>query len=343
MTGGLPRVSIIVPCHNAAPYLRECMDSLRTQTLQEIEIVCIDDGSVDETGAILSKYAARDDRVQVITFRENRGVSCARNAGLREARGAYIGFCDADDWADAEMYALLYHAAQGADGALCAVKKHYSAQRIDTVELPWPDGTRFDTHGVREVLIPSMLARETDVDALPVSGYTPRNLFRREVLCGHTFREDIHYAEDLLFLVEALLGVQSFAVVGRAAYHYRFTGGSVTKRYSPYVPESHEKCHAALDAAFVREGLDYAARMQIRRRKSALDAVKNLCLPGTPFPPAERTRRIRAYLRRKDVRALFAPVRIGRLTGTLRLKYGMMKYRQSLLLMLFFSYVFKNR
>lgn len=338
-----PRVSIIVPCHNAAPYLAECLDSLLAQTLREIEVICIDDGSADETGAILAAYTARDSRVQAIVFEENRGVSCARNAGLGAARGEYIGFCDADDWADADMYESLYLAAQGADGALCAVKKHYSAQRIDTVELPWPDGTRFDARGVREELIPAMLARETDTDALPVSGYTPRNLFRREALRGHAFREDIRYAEDLLFLVEALLHVQSFAVVGKAAYHYRFTGTSVTKKYSPYVPDSHEKCHAALEEAFAREGLDYGARMQIRRRKSALDAVKNVCLPGTPFSPVQRRKKIRAYLRRADVRALFAPVQLGRISGTLRLKYGMMKYRQSLLLMLFFSYVFKNR
>lgn len=340
-----PRVSIIVPCHNAAPYLAECLDSLLAQTLREIEILCIDDGSGDETGAILRAYVAKDARVQVIAFSENRGVSCARNAGLRAAHGAYIGFCDADDWVDANMYEALYQAARAlhADGALCAVKKHYSAQRIDTVALPWPDGTRFDARGIREELIANMLARETDTDALPVSGYTPRNLFRREALQGHAFREDIHYAEDLLFLVEALLDAQSFAVVGAAMYHYRFTGTSVTKRYSPYVPESHEKCHAALDEAFARAGLDYAARMQIRRRKSAMDAVKNVCLPGTPFAPLARVRRIRAYLRRTDVRTLFAPVKLRRISGTLRLKYAMMKYRQSLMLMFFFSYVFKNR
>ena len=83
--------------------------------------------------------------------------------------------------------------------------------------------------------------------------------------------------------------------------------------------------------------------MQIRRRKSAMDAVKNVCLPGTPFAPLARVRKIRAYLRQTDVRTLFAPVKLRRISGTLRLKYAMMKYRQSLMLMLFFSYVFKNR
>lgn len=340
-----PCVSIIVPCHNAAPYLKECLDSLLAQTLREIEIIAIDDGSQDETASILRETADQDARVRPIFFEKNRGVSCARNAGLAAAQGECIGFCDADDWVDADMYGLLYRAVKdnSADGALCAVKKHYSAERIDTVLLPWPDGTVFNRAGIREELIPNMLSREKDMDALPVSGYTPRNLFRREVLKEHAFREDIRYAEDLLFLVEALLDADSFAVVGAPAYHYRFTGTSVTKRYSPHVPLSHEKCHAALEEAFAREGLDYAQRMRIRRRKSAMDAVKNFCLPQTPYAPLARVREIRRYLKREDVRALFSDLSLGALSGTLRIKYALMKYRMSTALMIFFSYVFKNR
>ena len=107
-----PCVSIIVPCHNAAPYLKECLDSLLAQTLREIEIICIDDGSRDETADILREFAAKDARVRPIFFEKNRGVSCARNAGLAAAQGECIGFCDADDWVDADMYEQLYRAAQ---------------------------------------------------------------------------------------------------------------------------------------------------------------------------------------------------------------------------------------
>ena len=92
-----PAVSVIVPCHNAAAFLPQCLDSLLAQTLRALEVICIDDGSQDGTRAIVQAYARRDARVRCIAFDENRGVSSARNAGLCAARGAYIGFCDADD------------------------------------------------------------------------------------------------------------------------------------------------------------------------------------------------------------------------------------------------------
>ena len=92
-------------------------------------VICIDDGSQDGTRAIVQAYARRDARVRCIAFDENRGVSSARNAGLCAARGAYIGFCDADDWADAEMYQTLYDAAQGADLSLIHISACAEASR----------------------------------------------------------------------------------------------------------------------------------------------------------------------------------------------------------------------
>lgn len=339
-----PKVSIIVPCYNAGRYLPQCLDSLLAQTLEEIEVLCIDDASTDDTRAVIARYAQRDTRVRVHHFEKNGGVSRARNWGLQNARGECIGFCDADDWVERPMFAQLYAAIAQAEVAFCAVTKNYENGRVDEVLLPWQDETRFDARGIREELIPAMLAQATDSDVLPVSGYTPRNLFRRSLLeASARFREDIHYAEDLLFIIQALLRAQAVQVVAARLYHYRFYGGSVTKRYSPHVPASHEKCHAALNEAFAAEGMDVSARMKIRGRKSALDAVKNLCLPGTPYTPWQRIVHIRAYLARADVRALFRGLALRRIAGTLRLKYAMMKYRTSVLLMLFFSYVFKNR
>jgi glycosyltransferase involved in cell wall biosynthesis len=112
-----PKVSVIIPVHNTEPYLRRCLDSVTGQTLRDIEIICVNDASPDNSGEILREYAAKDGRVRVIEFEKNRGVSAARNAGIDAARGEYIGFVDSDDWVDLEFYEKLYAKARetGAD------------------------------------------------------------------------------------------------------------------------------------------------------------------------------------------------------------------------------------
>lgn len=101
-----PLVSVVVPVYNAEPYLRECLDSLFGQTLKEIEIIAVDDGSTDGSGKILDEFAARDRRLKVI-HQENAGVSAARNRGIKAARGRYLTFVDADDRIDRQALGYL--------------------------------------------------------------------------------------------------------------------------------------------------------------------------------------------------------------------------------------------
>ena len=91
------KVSIIVPVYNVEEYLPQCLDSLVNQTLQDIEIICINDGSTDSSGKILDNYAQKDNRIKVIT-KENEGQGVARNLAMDHANGEYIMFCDPDDW-----------------------------------------------------------------------------------------------------------------------------------------------------------------------------------------------------------------------------------------------------
>ena len=115
----MPKVSVIIPVYNVEPYLRRCLDSVIHQTLSDIEIICINDCSPDNSLAILQEYAAKDPRVKVIDFAENKGVSVARNTGMDAATGEYIGFVDSDDYVDLDFYEKLYARAKstGADVA----------------------------------------------------------------------------------------------------------------------------------------------------------------------------------------------------------------------------------
>lgn len=340
MSAGAPLVSVIVPVYRSEAYLQACIDHLLAQTLCDMEFLFVCDGSPDGSLAMLRKAEQADARVRVIAFAQNRGVSAARNAGLDAAKGEYVGFCDADDWAEPGMYAHLTEAAAAshADVSFCRVFKEH-ADHSENVPLGFATGTRFDPEAIRQTLLPAMLSRPTDSDELPLSGYTPRNLFRRDVIGAHRFRDDIHYAEDLLFIAECLLDARAAVAVDVAYYHYRFHGESVTKRFSPHVPVSHDLSNDALEALLAPYPA-CMARMPIRRRKMAVTAVRNLCLPGTPYGFAARVRKAREYLRRADVRAWFAGVHPFAFPPRLALKLFLMKHRMATALCLLFSYVF---
>ncbi|MDR0678503.1 MAG: glycosyltransferase [Holosporaceae bacterium] len=102
----MPLISVIVPFYNVRQYLKECLDSLLNQTFRDIEIICINDGSSDDSGTILQEYASKDPRIVPLT-QENKGPATARNIGLKVAKGKYISFVDGDDWINPETFASL--------------------------------------------------------------------------------------------------------------------------------------------------------------------------------------------------------------------------------------------
>lgn len=98
-----PKISIIVPIYNVENYLGRCLDSILAQEYEDFEIIAINDGSTDNSLTILQEYAEKDNRISIID-KINNGVSSARNVGLSQARGEYIGFVDPDDWIEPQMY-----------------------------------------------------------------------------------------------------------------------------------------------------------------------------------------------------------------------------------------------
>ena len=104
----MPKISIIIPVYNTEKYLSKCLDSVCNQTLSDIEIICINDCSTDNSLKILQEYSTRDKRIKIIDFKENKGAAVARNLGIDEAKGEYIGFVDSDDFIDLDFYEKLY-------------------------------------------------------------------------------------------------------------------------------------------------------------------------------------------------------------------------------------------
>lgn len=147
-----PKVSILVPIFNVEKYLRECLDSVVGQTLKEVEIICIDDGSTDSSPKIIKEYAAKDPRIVVIT-KKNSGYGDSMNKGLAKARGEYIGIVESDDWAEKDMFKDLYELAKR--HRVEVVKSNYYSYYSDLTEKSpqWNDelGAVFNTEQRRVI------------------------------------------------------------------------------------------------------------------------------------------------------------------------------------------------
>lgn len=152
-----PLVSVIIPVYNAEDYLPACLDSLLCQTLTEIEILLIDDGSTDGSGRICDACAAKDARIRVI-HQENQGVSRARNQGIEHAAGEYILLVDSDDWAEPTLCEQLYMAAEAHHADLCICANYNETDTRSTVRKLFPHAEFLFTGDAykKEILIPTL-------------------------------------------------------------------------------------------------------------------------------------------------------------------------------------------
>jgi glycosyltransferase involved in cell wall biosynthesis len=122
----IPKISVIVPVYNAGKYLKKCLDSLINQTLKDIEIICVNDGSTDKSLETLRSYEKKDKRITVINHPKNLGNQVAKNTGLKNAKGDYIGFSDNDDWVDLNFFETLYKEAKSQNADLARTCYYYN-------------------------------------------------------------------------------------------------------------------------------------------------------------------------------------------------------------------------
>lgn len=216
MVQGEPMISIIIPVYKVEPYLRQCVDSVLRQTYRDIEILLIDDGSPDRCGEICDEYAEKDVRVRVF-HTENRGLSAARNLGLKESSGDYIGFVDSDDWIEPDMYEVLLRRIEetGADVSVCGlwhefIKSNTKSSCIEAV---------YDSNEAIYMLICG------DFKDLVMN-----KLWVRKLAVQFQFPEGRVY-EDIFTVYKVLQKTQKVAMVNKPLYHYRQRKGSIARTY----------------------------------------------------------------------------------------------------------------
>jgi glycosyltransferase involved in cell wall biosynthesis len=212
-----PRVSVVVPVFNTAPYLARCLQSLRESTLREIEIICVDDASTDESAGIVEDFVRRDDRIRLIRHERNLGLGGARNTGIAAARGDYVGGVDSDDWVAPTMYERLLEATDGG--------------RADVVEGGY---LRIDSAGeVFRRYKPKARVVENDDNQVNIFEVTPPSfctkLWRRALFVdnGIWFPEHTFY-EDLATTPRLMAKAKLIHFIADTSYFYFRRDGSIT-------------------------------------------------------------------------------------------------------------------
>lgn len=210
------KISVIVPVYNIGQYLESSIKSLINQTYRNIEIILVDDGSVDNSPAICDLYAERDNRIKVI-HQKNKGVSAARNAGMRVATGDYIGFCDGDDIPDVDMFEFLMNIAvkDNADISICEVRFEFE------------DGTVRNIATGKSKIWNNNESFLCDFFKGNVGMSTYTKLFKAKVCRGVEYPENCKTNEDKYFCFLAALNSNTFSSKSVAKYtYYRREGSS---------------------------------------------------------------------------------------------------------------------
>lgn len=213
------KISIIVPIYNVKKYLAKCLDSVINQTLRDVEIICVNDGSTDGSAEILQEYSKKDDRIIVIN-QKNQGLSAARNSAMVKARGEFLGFVDSDDWISENYFEELYNVAKkySAEVSCCSFMRAYSSGKLKK---------RFDVALESVFEDASLKFRAAD---MPKCCYVFNKLFKRELIerLGLKFISGMYF-EDTYFSIRAVYFANKLAVTPATMYYYRVNENSITR------------------------------------------------------------------------------------------------------------------
>lgn len=203
-------ISVIIPVYNTEKYIPRCLNSVLAQTYKNLEIILIDDGSKDNSGKVCDEYAKKDNRIKVI-YQKNQGVSVARNAGLRIAKGDYIGFVDSDDYIYPNMYESLHNLIKetNADMAQCRYQKKFLDGRTAPYKYTIDEKVIFDNRKAISLLFDG-----------PITFTGVNKLYSKQIIKNVFFPTNTGMCEDLVFVYYALKNSEKISNTNNIYYDY---------------------------------------------------------------------------------------------------------------------------
>ena len=334
------KVSIVVPVYNVENYVARCINSLMNQTLRNIEIILVDDGSTDSSGKMCDEFAKRDERIRVI-HKENGGLGYARNSGMEIAKGEFIGFVDSDDYVDTRMFEALF-------GYACKYDADYVRCEHIIVDDEGNERLREQYH-----LEPGIYAKEEIEDKLlcPMFGKEMkegreahvgisvwRAIFRTSIIKENHLlfpseREVI--SEDIPFNLDFLMHAHSAYVTSEGLYYYVERGNSLTKifRKDRFDKEVYLYCY--LQDKLKEYNLYEKCKIRIKRfmldrgRRSMRGVMNN-----SEYSLMEKYLTLKEMMSNEQFRTAFDELPVNKLPLKYRIMAYMMKYKMAFLIMI---------
>lgn len=224
----MPIISIIVPVYNARRHIKKCISSILAQTMNDFELIIINDGSTDDSLYICKTFARIDKRIRIID-KENEGVSSARNIGIKAAKGDWITFIDADDYVDVNYLECLYKHNDYTENILIiqGLKQVSNSRTAKNVEF------------TNETLTGKDIEKAFDSLRIFEYGYTVAKLYNNRIIQQKNIRFDneISYSEDLIFMLEYILHCNSIKFIEGTGYNYVVDASSLSQRYNSFESE----------------------------------------------------------------------------------------------------------
>ena len=257
----IDKVSIIVPVYNIENYIRVCVESILAQTYASLELILVDDGSKDNSGILCDEYAVIDPRVKVI-HKENGGVSSARNAGLRQAKGDWIMHVDGDDWIEPDMIESLIEAAKATEADLVFSDFIKYGPNAGNNQLPSWNSDKIDS-----------MSRYIAYVMTTIWG----SIAKRSLYIDHSLKspEGISYCEDFHLIVRLCHYAKKIANVHRPFYHYRYRPTSIMSNMSRKTEVDEQWVYQDTIRFFKEQGVyeDYRKVMSWRVLKGAQELL----------------------------------------------------------------------
>lgn len=284
-----PKVSVIVPIYNVEKYLDRCLRSLINQTLTDIEIILVDDGSPDNCSKICDDYAEKDSRIKVI-HKKNGGLGYARNSGIEIATGDFIAFVDSDDYVDIRMYENLYNVAIK-NNADTVFSNFYIVDQHNRIKIIQQQKTikSYKNKEIKQVMLLDMIASDVNISKeRQIEMSVWRAIYSKKIIDSYNIRfesERNFISEDILFHIDYCAHSQSIYMVPEAYYYYTVNLNSLTKIIRTDRFEMSKILHNEIINRCVNNGLPTIAIQRADRFfiGYARSDIRNLCRSSLPI------------------------------------------------------------
>ena len=297
-----PKISIIVPCYNVEQYLDRCMETLVGQTLQDIEIILVDDKSPDNVPKMCDEWARKDERIKVIHKKENEGLGYARNTGLEIATGEYVAFIDSDDWVEQDMFERLYD--ECVSKKLDVIYSEFNVDEYPGFRIVLRDKCLYiDKDEIESLRLDIVGAEPNYISSVKFQCSACKGLYSLDLIRKHNISfhsERTYISEDLLFNLDVLNYVQRVETTPWQFYHYCLNGASLSHSYRS---DRWERLLMMTDKIMeYKDSFDNKKEFELRLKRTGITYTRSGLAHQMSLPKSERRNGIRRVITDSKVR-----------------------------------------